>query len=197
MQDSQVDKVSASALGVTAAVYAAIGIFSYGVFGRHVDADVLRNFSVDALTPLVSATLAQACFTAIRLGFLISLLGAFPLQMAPLRDAIWKLLFRQELRGPGLWLVTYGLLACVYCAAVWVKSIWEPLVLIGSTAGVLIAFVFPGILAMRTPELLTEPATARSRRTLVGLVLALIGVVIGVFGVLRVIMYKDPFEEAL
>lgn len=34
----------------------------------------------------------------VRLAFLVSLLGAFPLQMAPARDALWTLLFRQELQ---------------------------------------------------------------------------------------------------
>lgn len=34
-----------------------------------------------------------------RLGFLVSLLAMFPLQMAPFRDSLWKLLFRQELQA--------------------------------------------------------------------------------------------------
>ena len=42
-----------------------------------------------------------AGFMAVRLGFLISLLATFSLQMAPFRDSLWKLLFRQELQVGG------------------------------------------------------------------------------------------------
>lgn len=35
----------------------------------------------------------------VRLGFLVSLLAMFPLQMAPFRDSLWNLLFRQELQA--------------------------------------------------------------------------------------------------
>ena len=196
VQEQQVDKITSTALVIATVCYAAIGVFCYGLFGgKDIDPDVLRNFTVDALQPLLSRKLAQATFVAVRIGFLISLLGIFPMHMAPLRDSIWKLLFRTELAGPGLWLVTYLLLGGVYLAAAWLPSIWEPLVLIGSTAGVLIALIFPGILAMRTPELLTEPVGAHYWRQMGGGVLIFVGLVIGLFGVLRVVFYKTPFEE--
>jgi hypothetical protein len=136
--------------------------------------------------------ICPAAFMLVRLGFLISLLATFPLQMAPFRraqllrppcmpvsrkqsskppgsftelasslqswgsrgnrlvlsceaepcwsrvvcrDSLWKLLFRQQLQGPGLWLVTYLALAGVYCTAAYITSIWEPLIILGSTAG--------------------------------------------------------------
>ena len=191
----QVDTINATALTIAALSYAAIGVFSFGVFGRHVEADVLENFTIGALEPLLSKKLAQAAFVAVRLGFLISLLGTFPLQMTPLRDALWKLLFRQELRGPGLWLVTYLILAGIYMAAAMIEDIWAPLVLIGSTAGVLISLIFPGILAVRTPESLTERDGAHRMRQVGGVVLILVGLTVGVFGVLRVILFKDPFDD--
>jgi sodium-coupled neutral amino acid transporter 2 len=192
----QIDKVALTALMITVFSYAAIGIFSYGVFGKNVSPDVLQNFSVPALEPLLSKKLAQAAFVTVRLGFLISLLGTFPLQMTPLRDALWKLLFRQELRGPGLFLVSYLLLAGILMAAATIETIWKPLVLIGSTAGVLIALIFPGLLAIQTSELLTEPIGAHRWRQVGGSVLIVVGLVIGVFGVVRVIAFKDPFEES-
>jgi hypothetical protein len=37
----------------------------------------------------------------VRLGFLVSLLATFPLQMSPFRDSLWKLLFRQQLQVGG------------------------------------------------------------------------------------------------
>jgi amino acid permease len=95
VRERQVDKITSTALMITVLSYAAIGIFSYGVFGKDVSPDVLQNFTISTLEPLLSKKLAQAAFVAVRLGFLISLLGTFPLQMQPLRDALWKLLFRQ------------------------------------------------------------------------------------------------------
>ncbi len=91
--------------------------------------------------------------------------------------------------------MTYLLLAGVFLAAAWIESIWEPLVLIGSTAGVLIALIFPGLLAIQTPELLTEREGAHRWRQVGGTVLIVVGLVIGVFGIIRVIAFKDPFGE--
>jgi amino acid permease len=191
----QVDTASASALAITTAVYAVLGIFGFALFGQKVHADVIRDFSTELLTPLVGRHMGQAVFMAVRIAFLISLIGIFPLQMAPLRDSLWKLLFRQDLTGPGLWLVTYILLAFVYWAATWVSSIWEPLVIIGSTAGVLMALIFPGLLAIATPELLTERSGARWGRATGGTILVVVGLAIGVFGIMRVVMYPDPLEQ--
>ena len=92
-------------------------------------------------------------------------------------------------------LVTYSLLAGTYFAGTWLISIWEPLVLIGSTAGVLIALVFPGLLAIRTPQLLTERPSAQAWRAAGGAALIAVGLVIGVAGVVRVAFYKDPLSD--
>ena len=233
-----------------------------------------------------------AGFMLVRLGFLVSLLATFPLQMGPFRDSLWKLLFRQQLQvgghalhgmhagrllgacwaalpglpsslplggvpaclpfllshvteqdqsrqsrgyshphaclpayvslclqGPGLWLVTYLSLGGVYWAAAYLTTIWEPLIVLGSTAGkhaalaasaplphahhcsrrrcscfcgdskhrteqsmqrdsdyrvcvhwlllsagVLIAFIFPGLLGASLEEDITESAGARRTR---------------------------------
>lgn len=50
----------------------------------------------------------------VRLGFFVSLLAAFPLQMSPFRDALWKLLFRQQLQASAH--------ACVECLGVHVHG---------------------------------------------------------------------------
>ena len=67
--------------------------------------------------------------------------------------------------------------------------------IIGSTAGVFLALVIPGALAIRTPELLTEPESAATWRTAYGAVLICVGLVVGVFGMLRVFLYKDPLDN--
>lgn len=88
--------------------------------------------------------------------------------------------------------MTYLTLFGAWLVAVDVTSIWEPLIIIGSTAGVLIAFVFPGLFAICMDEELTESRGARIQRALVGVVMVLLGLTIGVFGVIRVIAFNDP-----
>lgn len=60
-----------------------------------------RCLSPPALPPLLSTAPSPlpAAFLLTRLGFLVSLVAAFPLQMAPFREALWKLLFRQQLQA--------------------------------------------------------------------------------------------------
>lgn len=193
LREAHINSVNTVALSLSAAAFLLISVSCYGVFGgKGIEADVLRNFTVDALQPLVWTEVAQAGFMTVRLAFLISLLATFPLQMTPFRDSLWKLLFRQELQGPGFWLVTYLSLVCVYLAASAITSIWEPLMIIGSTAGVLVAFVFPGALGMAMGEELTESTTSRTSRGITGAVLIIVGIVIGLAGIIRVIAYNDP-----
>lgn len=196
VRENQVDNVSAVALSLSTFAFLVISVCSYGLFGaKHLRPDVLENFTVDALSHLVWTRLAQAGFMLVRLSFLVSLLATFPLQMHPFRDSLWKLLFRQTLQGPGFWLVTYLTLGGVYWAAAYITSIWEPLIILGSTAGVAIAFIFPGLLYASLREEVTESAGARRSRGVVGALLMVVGIVIGVAGLIRVVFYHDPIGE--
>lgn len=80
-------------------------------------------------------------------------------------------------------------------AAAWLDSIFEPLLLIGSTAGVLIAFILPGITAIKTPDILTEPESAAMWRQIGGWVLIVVGTVIGFGGLMRFMVYRDPLTR--
>ena len=60
VRDTQVDKMTAVGVALVAGTYALIAICSYALFGRDVEADVLRNFTVDSLAPLVWIRLAHA-----------------------------------------------------------------------------------------------------------------------------------------
>ncbi|KAI3429598.1 hypothetical protein D9Q98_005684 [Chlorella vulgaris] len=196
LRERQLDKVSAAALSLSTIAFLIIAVCSCGIFGaKNLHPDILRNFTVKALSPLVWTRLAQASFMLVRLGFLVSLLATFPLQMAPFRDSLFALLFRQQLQGPGLYLVTYLTLVGVYFSAAFITNIWQPLIILGSTAGVLIAFVIPGLLAASLDEALTETAADRRGRGTAGILLAVVGAVIGVAGLVRVIFYKDPISE--
>jgi hypothetical protein len=98
-----------------------------------------------ALSPLVGSTLARLLYTIVRLGFLLSLVSIFPMQMAPFRESLSRVAFGRELPGGApFYVLTYASVAALYGAALVSGSIWGPLQLIGATAGACIAFFFPG-----------------------------------------------------
>lgn len=188
---SNVETISGVALTVASVAFLAIGITGAGLFGKDVDVNVLKNFTVSALQPYVWTEGAQGVFMSVRLAFGIALIASFPIQMIPLREAFWKLFFRQTLQGPGLWVVTYLLLAACFILGSWSVSIWEPLLFIGSTAGVILAFIMPGIFALGIQERLSDTARDRYGRMGGGFVLIVFGVVVGVFGLLRLVLYRS------
>ncbi|KAL6782748.1 hypothetical protein ACKKBG_A07975 [Auxenochlorella protothecoides x Auxenochlorella symbiontica] len=194
VRERQAQGVSAGAIAASTATFLLISICSYGVFGNATSADVINNYSVETLSKLLIPELAQAGFFGIRLGVLIALLLSFPLHMAPLRTSLWQLVFRQPLQGPGLYLVTYVTLGAAWLAAAHLSDIWSVLILIGSTAGVLISLILPGLLSIGMEETLTETRGSKIRRQGGGLVLILFGIGIGAAGILHLAMYagKTP-----
>lgn len=184
---SRMSGVTLGALAVATSAFLVLGMSSVGLFGReNIHADIVNNFSVDALTPLLPKILAQGLFISVRLGFLMGLLGTFPQLMAPFREASWMLIFRQELMGPGLLIVNFVALLAVYTVAVTSKTLFEPLVLLGSTAGVTVALIVPGLLQ------LANWRYAGGLTRLMASILVVFGVVIGVCGVVRVIFLPGP-----
>jgi solute carrier family 38 (sodium-coupled neutral amino acid transporter), member 2 len=187
---SRMSGVTLGAVAVATSAFLVLGVSSVGLFGsENVCADIVNNFTVDALTPLLPKILAQGMFVAVRLGFLLGLLGTFPQLMAPFREASWMLIFRQELMGPGLLIVNFVALAAVYTVAVTSKTLFEPLVLLGSTAGVIVALIVPGLLE------LANWRYAGGLTRLIATVLVMFGVVIGVCGVVRVIFLPGPLGD--
>ena len=68
--------------------------------------------------------------------------------------------------------------------------------LIGSTAGALVTLIFPGVLALGMPEVLTDAPGARTGRVLGGVTLIVVGLVVGAGGVLRVGLFRSPLGGA-
>lgn len=113
--------------------------------------------SCSALEPILGLRWAPACDAVVRLGFLLSVLSIFPMQvghgllpwagaalwiehaccpqMWPYRESLSRLCFGQELTGAPFYLLTYASLAAVYLTAMSSSSIWVPLQLVGATAG--------------------------------------------------------------
>merc|ERR550532_3647373 len=96
---------------------------------------------------------APASFVAysVRIVFSVALMMAFPLSHFAYRDNLCEFLFGKqaaELESPRFYGMTcFGLLV-FYLTAVTLPNIWLPLAVIGSTAGVTVAFIFPSMLML-------------------------------------------------
>lgn len=141
-------------LVLCAAIYFAIGIFGYLLFGDSVMDDILVNFDRSS-----GSAISSLLNDVIRLSYAFHLILVFPLINFSLRTNIDELLF------PGKPLLvtddkrflalTFLLLAFSYVAAIAIPSIWYFFQFIGSTAAVCLAFIFPAIVVLRYGPCLT------------------------------------------
>jgi amino acid permease len=141
-------RVSASAVTVCTVLFLTVAVGSQLAFGPGVPADVLTQFNAAKLEPLVGPALARLLYILVRTGFLLSIITIFPMQMAPYRESLSRLLAGTELSGGPYYLLTYASLALFYFVAMHSGSIWVPLQFVGATAGALIAFIFPAWIAL-------------------------------------------------
>lgn len=131
-----------------AAIYFAIGIFGYLMFGDSIMPDILINFdqvSESAIGSILNDT--------VRLSYALHLMLVFPLLNFSLRANIDELLFPRkpllatdETRFLSL---TSFLLAFSYLAAIAIPNIWYLFQFMGSTSAVCLAFIFPGAIVLR------------------------------------------------
>lgn len=145
----RVAKTSAAAITICTVLFLVVAIGSYAIFGSAVPADVLENFTRSALAPLVGNALATVFYNLVRLGFLISILANFPMQMWPYRESLFRVCFGRNLEGPSFYIITYLSVALFYGVGMVSGSIWVPIQFVGATAGALIAFIFPAMVALR------------------------------------------------
>lgn len=145
------DDVTTWGVAMCTAVFLIITLGSLTLIGPNPPADILEIFSSGVLGPLLpSSTLLLACCAAVRLCYLASVITIYPMQMLPFKQAAIPLLLPPSLQGNSTAVAAViGLsMAFIYAAGVFSSSIWVPLQLVGATAGALIAFVFPGMLAL-------------------------------------------------
>ncbi|PRW39228.1 putative sodium-coupled neutral amino acid transporter 6 [Chlorella sorokiniana] len=142
-------RASAGAVAVTLVTTLVLAMGSALVFGGSIGPNVLSCFKIAALRELLPGhdRLALVLALTVRLAYLLSLLAAFPLQAGTC------LTLQEHLEAPPpqgwrFYALTYSTLVAVSAAAIAVPSIWEPLRLVGATAGAAIAFILPGALAL-------------------------------------------------
>jgi len=150
---TRMNRVAAGALAFCNSLYLVIAICCLITFGSDLDADVLNNFSVDAMAPLAGPVLAYGIAVSVRIGYFLSLIGSFALCMYPLKHCCLEALLRKKYHTIGAVAaeshpitlpLTVALTVGMYFVAAYVPSIWLLLSLVGSAAATLMAFIFPG-----------------------------------------------------
>lgn len=149
------DFTQTAARVVTIAVFLTIGISNYVVFGPDLKPDVLVNYSAASLGGLLAAKPALYLSAAVKLAFLINGLVSLPMYLWPYQHNLWAALPRESpearMSDPRSFALTnIASLAGCTLVALLVPSIWKPLKLLGGTAVSCMAFVFPGLIVLRS-----------------------------------------------
>lgn len=136
------------ALILCAAIYFAIGIFGYLLFGEGTMDDILVNFDQSS-----SSSLTSLLNDVVRLSYALHLMLVFPLLNFSLRANIDEFLFSKKphlaVDNNRFVILTLALLALAYVLAITIPSIWYLFQFMGSTSAVCLAFIFPGAVALR------------------------------------------------
>ncbi|KAF8397168.1 hypothetical protein HHK36_016075 [Tetracentron sinense] len=144
------DMISAVRISLVlcSAIYFAIGLFGYLLFGDEIMADILVNFndkSDSAIGSLLNDT--------VRLSYALHLMLVFPLLNFSLRLNMDELLFPKchclAADTTRFVLLTCTLLGFIYIAAIVIPNIWYFFQFMGSTTAICLAFIFPGAIVLR------------------------------------------------
>eukprot|EP00887_Chlorella_sp_A99_P007197 scaffold2.g7197.t1 len=147
-----------SALTTGAVIYVAVGVSGAVTFGSGVAGDVLASMNVGNLASLLWGSRAAAVAAVISTKGLVvlSLLTSFPITLWPLRGEVIALLLRglggSQVSVRTFRLLTFAIMAAILGLAIASQSMYQLDALIGSVSGVLLAFVFPGLLALHEPS---------------------------------------------
>ncbi|KAH6837441.1 Transmembrane amino acid transporter family protein [Perilla frutescens var. hirtella] len=137
------------ALILCAAIYFAIGIFGYLLFGEATMDDILVNFDQSSS----GSSLTSLLNDIVRLSYALHLMLVFPLLNFSLRTNIDEFLFSKRphlaVDNKRFLILTLALLALAYILAIAIPSIWYLFQFMGSTSAVCLAFIFPGAVALR------------------------------------------------
>lgn len=141
-----------AALVVCAAIYSAVAVSGYALFGSATDGDVLKNLTARFVSTLVPRPLAHLLVYGIALIFSFNLLVNFVLKVWAVRENLCELALGlpalQLSHGP-FYGITLALVMAAYGISILVPSIYALLSLIGATASVTFSYIFPALLVLR------------------------------------------------
>ncbi|KAK4750152.1 hypothetical protein SAY87_027601 [Trapa incisa] len=139
-----------------AAIYFAIGIFGYLLFGDLIMPDILVNFN--RTSDSGGGILGSILNDAVRLSYALHLMLVFPLLNFSLRSNVDEFFFSNKRHPPlvadsrRFIALTVALLVISYVAAIAFPNIWYFFQFVGSTSGVCLAFIFPGAIVLRSHQ---------------------------------------------
>ncbi|XP_065870297.1 amino acid transporter AVT6C-like [Euphorbia lathyris] len=133
---------------ICVAIYFAIGISGYLLFGDSVMPDILVNFDRNSDTRI-----GQLLDDIVRLSYAVHLILVFPMLNYSLRANVDELLFPKKpmlaLDTTRFMCLTCFILGLSYLTSITIPNIWYFFQLIGSTSIVFISFIFPGFIILR------------------------------------------------
>ena len=148
-------RVVAYSLAICALVYGATGAAGYQTFGDKVEGDVLSNLQPEIVASILGCSdNAGLAFVAVMKIFVAtSMLTSIPITLWPVREDIMGL-FTVWMKGRepsriAFYTVTYLTLAGIWVLAIAVESAYAMVGLVGATCGIAMAFLFPGMLALK------------------------------------------------
>jgi len=150
--------VVAFSMTVCCVCYAATGAAGATTFGDDVSGDVLTNIQPETVAEALGCSdTAGLVFVGVLKSLVaVSMLTSVPINLFPVSTVILELLGealggQPSTRGRAFYFSTYTSLAAIYVTAVVVESAYSMVGLIGATCGIFLAFIFPGMIAMRLP----------------------------------------------
>lgn len=146
--NSQMQGVVRTALGLCSSVYLMISFFGFLLFGEGTLDDVLANFDADLGIPFGSLL-----NDAVRISYAAHLMLVFPVVFFPLRLNIDGLLFPKSrplvLDNFRFASMTVSLIGVIFLGANFIPSIWDAFQFTGATAAVCIGFIFPAAITLK------------------------------------------------
>lgn len=145
----------ASSLFVCALLYFATGASGFSIFGDEIAGDVLSNVQPEVVAVLLGCSdrLGLAFVALLKSFVALAMLTSIPINIWPLREEVLGLLTHafhgQEPSRSAFYAITYGCLFGIWATAVAVESAYQMVGIVGATCGIALAFVFPGMLALR------------------------------------------------
>lgn len=144
-----VSMLQAGATTVCTIIFMGVSIGSILAFGKRVPSDILKAFSTEALEKIITRKLGFIIGLAVRLGFFLSILANFPMQMLPYRESLGRIMMGHDFSQRLTRIVTVVSMLLFYVVAMLSPNIYLPLQLVGATAGAVIAFFFPALIALK------------------------------------------------
>lgn len=175
--------VVTSSVYVVGFCYILFSCAAYTLFGDATSTDILQNFDRDISKIIRNVVILTS---AVRLGYVVTLVLTFPLIVFAVRNILDAVIFGDTDRFQHLrfTVLTCCILGFTVFGSIMVPNIWIAFQFTGSTAAVIIGFILPGLVALKTDGAVTRVSHNRSAWSLlaVGATVSVLGVSTNIWG---------------